>query len=119
MKIQFLKKFSITVEQDGKEVDIAKAIFSPGEAFITKDKDGNYFLQFVNSYQCDQVVDICDVLNYDTQREDCFSGVDTVIPVTKDKGKHIIFLIAWNYNPARLRLKINDTPLHKIEFFEF
>lgn len=119
MKVQFLKEFSFIIEKDGEEVPVTKTVFRPGEAFITKDENNDYYLQFNDSYKCDEVITMCEVLDYDIQRQHSFPVIEIVIPITENKGEHIIFLITWNSNPAGLKLRVNGLPLHKVEFFEF
>lgn len=120
MKVQFLKEVSFVIDKGGKEVPIASSTFNPGEAFITKDDNGDYYLQFRSVEQCDWVKYTCSVLNYDAQRQQSFPGVRVIQIMGADEiRKHVLLLIAWNYNPAELKLRVNGLPLHKVEFFEF
>lgn len=120
MKVQFLKEFSFIIEKDGEEIPVTTSIFNPGEAFITKDDNGDYYLQFRSTEQCDWVKYTCSVLNYDTQRQHSFPGVRVIQIIGADEvRKHVLLLIAWNSNPAGLKLRVNGLPLHKIKFFEF
>lgn len=119
MKVQFLKEFSFIIEKDGEEVPVVKVNFIPGEAFITKDEGTVPFLQFRNKYNCDWIKQVCYMLNYDAQKQNCFPGINKMFHYDDGDINHILSLIDWNYNPAELKLRINGLPLHKVEFFEF
>lgn len=102
-KLLSVYSFSVVVEQDGELVPIMQQQFKYGEACLIKYSNRSEVMVIKHKWLYDQITNFLRAIDYDIMERD----------------SHSFSLIAFNHNPARLMIRINGTPMSKLQYQDF